>query len=101
MINLKSIDKLKTYKRKYLRTASIFGVIGMIIMPLLVFLFASHDSLTNSNISDLIIESNTNLILVLTPERLISYLSQEVNPEIAAEQTNKKFMEKHLLELRK
>jgi len=37
---------------------------------------------TNSNISDLIIESNTNLILVLTPERLISYLSQEVNPEI-------------------
>lgn len=37
---------------------------------------------TNSNISDLIIESNTNLILVLTPERLISYLSQEGNPEI-------------------
>lgn len=51
MINLKDIDKLKTYKRKYLRTASIFGVIGMIIMPLLVLLFASHDSLTNSNIS--------------------------------------------------
>lgn len=37
---------------------------------------------TNSNISELIIESNTNLILVLTPERLISYLSQEENPAI-------------------
>lgn len=39
---------------------------------------------TNSNISELIIESNTNLILVLTPERLISYLSQEENPAIGS-----------------
>lgn len=45
------MDKLKTYKRKYLRTASIFGVIGMVLMPLLVLLFALQDSLVNSNIS--------------------------------------------------
>lgn len=37
---------------------------------------------TNSNISELILESNTNLILVLTPERLISFLSQSENPTI-------------------
>ncbi len=37
---------------------------------------------TNSNISELILENNTNLILVLTPERLISFLSQNENPSI-------------------
>lgn len=43
--------KLKTYKKRYLRTASIFAIIGIIIMPLAVLLFSLHDSLTNSNIS--------------------------------------------------
>lgn len=37
---------------------------------------------TNSNISELILESNANLILVLTPERLISFLAQSENPTI-------------------
>ena len=37
---------------------------------------------TNSNVSELIIDSNVHLILVLTPERLISYLSQNDNPAI-------------------
>ena len=44
-------DKLKTYKKKYLRTASIFAIIGIIIMPILVLLFALNDSLIESNIS--------------------------------------------------
>ena len=43
--------KLKNYKKRYLRTASIFAIIGIIIMPLAVLLFSLHDSLTNSNIS--------------------------------------------------
>ena len=37
---------------------------------------------TNSNVSDLITEEQHNYIFVLTPERLISYLSQENNPSI-------------------
>ncbi|MGQ1890137.1 DEAD/DEAH box helicase [Thermophagus sp. OGC60D27] len=37
---------------------------------------------TNSSISDLITEEQYNYIFVLTPERLISYLSQENNPSI-------------------
>ena len=44
-------SKLKTYKKRYLRTASIFAIIGIIIMPLLVLLFALNDSLIDSNIS--------------------------------------------------
>lgn len=35
---------------------------------------------TNSNIADLITDELFNYILVLTPERLVSYLSQETNP---------------------
>ncbi|MEN8185494.1 MAG: DEAD/DEAH box helicase [Bacteroidota bacterium] len=38
--------------------------------------------LTNSNVNDFIGEQPHNYILVLTPERLISYLSQENNPPI-------------------
>nr|WP_321357002.1 DEAD/DEAH box helicase [uncultured Draconibacterium sp.] len=37
---------------------------------------------TNSSVSDLITEEQHNYIFVLTPERLISYLSQENNPSI-------------------
>lgn len=37
---------------------------------------------TNSNISDLLTEEVFNYILILTPERLISYLSQKSNPPI-------------------
>lgn len=37
---------------------------------------------TNSNVSDLFLENNVKLILVLTPERLLSYLSQNGNPSI-------------------
>ena len=37
---------------------------------------------TNSNVSDLVIENEVRLILVLTPERLLSYLSQNDNPKI-------------------
>lgn len=37
---------------------------------------------TNSNVSELVLEANINLILVLTPERLLSYLSQNDNPPI-------------------
>lgn len=37
---------------------------------------------TNSNVSDLFLEDNVKLILVLTPERLLSYLSQNENPSI-------------------
>jgi len=51
VINLDNEKKLKTYKKRYLRTASIFAIIGIIIMPLAVLLFSLHDSLTNSNIS--------------------------------------------------
>jgi len=38
--------------------------------------------LTNSNINDFISEEPHNYILVLTPERLLSYLSQDENPPI-------------------
>lgn len=37
---------------------------------------------TNSNVSELVLEANVKLILVLTPERLLSYLSQNENPPI-------------------
>lgn len=37
---------------------------------------------TNSNVSELVLEANVKLILVLTPERLLSYLSQNENPSI-------------------
>lgn len=37
---------------------------------------------TNSNISDLLTEEIFNYILILTPERLMSYLSQQSNPPI-------------------
>ena len=37
---------------------------------------------TNSNVSEFVLENNTSLISVLTPERLISYLSQQENPAI-------------------
>ena len=37
---------------------------------------------TNSSVSDLISEEQHNYIFILTPERLISYLSQENNPSI-------------------
>lgn len=37
---------------------------------------------TNSSVSDLITEEPYNYIFILTPERLISYLSQENNPSI-------------------
>ena len=37
---------------------------------------------TNSNVSELVLESNVKLIFVLTPERLLSYLSQNDNPPI-------------------
>ncbi len=36
----------------------------------------------NSNVSDIVTEEKHNYIFVLTPERLISYLSQETNPPI-------------------
>lgn len=48
---MKQFDKLKTYKRKYLLTASIFAIIGIVIMPLAVFIFSLNDSLIDSNIS--------------------------------------------------
>lgn len=38
--------------------------------------------LINSNVSDIVLEEKYNFIFVLTPERLISYLSQENNPPI-------------------
>jgi replicative superfamily II helicase len=38
--------------------------------------------LTNSNVSEVIIDEGFNYILVLTPERLISYISQINNPKI-------------------
>ncbi len=38
--------------------------------------------MTNSNVSELVAEKNQNHIFVLTPERLISYLSQKNNPLI-------------------
>ncbi|WP_167611952.1 DEAD/DEAH box helicase [Maribellus sediminis] len=38
--------------------------------------------LTNSNVSDFSEDEPHNYILILTPERLISYLSQETNPSI-------------------
>ena len=38
--------------------------------------------LTNSNVNDFIGDEPHNYILILTPERLISYLSQENNPPI-------------------
>lgn len=37
---------------------------------------------TNSSVSDLVTEEQQNYIFVLTPERLISFLSQENNPSI-------------------
>ncbi len=37
---------------------------------------------TNSNVSDLVLANEVQLILVLTPERLLSYLSQNDNPKI-------------------
>jgi len=37
---------------------------------------------TNSNVSDIITEEQHSYIFILTPERLISYLSQENNPSI-------------------
>jgi len=37
---------------------------------------------TNSNVSELITEEVFNYIFVLTPERLISYISQDTNPKI-------------------
>ena len=43
---------------------------------------ANYKIVTNSNVSELILERNVSLILVLTPERLISYLSQNENPSI-------------------
>lgn len=38
--------------------------------------------LVNSNISDIILDDNYSFVFVLTPERLISYLSQENTPPI-------------------
>ena len=43
---------------------------------------ANYKIVTNSNVSELILERNASLVLVLTPERLISYLSQKENPSI-------------------
>lgn len=43
---------------------------------------ANYKIVTNSNVSELILERNVSLVLVLTPERLISYLSQNENPSI-------------------
>ncbi len=48
MTNLKIQKK---YKKRYLRDASIFGIIGTIILPLVSLLFALQDSLTDSNFS--------------------------------------------------
>lgn len=64
-------QKLKTYKRKYLRTASIFGIVGVIIMPLLVLLYALNDSLLDSNISVIGANKEHHLGLIL----LVSALS--------------------------
>ena len=41
-----------------------------------------YNILTNSSVSDLVTEEKSNYIFVLTPERLISYLSQDSNPPI-------------------
>ncbi len=43
---------------------------------------ANYKIVTNSNVSELILERNVSLVLVLTPERLISFLSQIENPSI-------------------
>lgn len=42
---------LKKCRKRYLLTTSIFGVVGVIIIPLLAFIFAKQDSLTESNFS--------------------------------------------------
>lgn len=42
----------------------------------------NYTIVTNSNVSELLLDGNVNMILILTPERLISYLSQNENPAI-------------------
>ena len=42
----------------------------------------NYKILTNSNIAELPINEQCNYVLILTPERLISYISQEKNPSI-------------------
>ena len=44
-------ELLITYKKKYLLTASIFGIIGIIAIPVLAYFFASQESLFESNMS--------------------------------------------------
>ena len=46
-----NLEIQKKYKKRYLRDASIFGIIGTIILPLVSLLFALQDSLTDSNFS--------------------------------------------------
>ncbi len=42
----------------------------------------SYKIVTNSNIAELPVNKQCNYVLILTPERLISYISQEKNPSI-------------------
>lgn len=42
----------------------------------------SYKIVTNSNIAELPVNERCNYVLILTPERLISYISQEKNPSI-------------------
>lgn len=42
----------------------------------------SYKIVTNSNIAELPVNEQCNYVLILTPERLISYISQEKNPSI-------------------
>lgn len=42
----------------------------------------NYKIVTNSNIAELPINEQCNYVLILTPERLISYISQEKNPSI-------------------
>ena len=44
--------------------------------------FAYTDECLGKFIEEFVLENNTSLILILTPERLISYLSQQENPAI-------------------
>lgn len=43
---------------------------------------SNYKIVTNSNIAELPINEQCNYVLILTPERLISYISQEKNPSI-------------------
>ena len=42
----------------------------------------NYKIVTNSNVSELIFDNNTSLLMILTPERLISYITQNENPPL-------------------